>query len=442
MSSKSLSAKNHAAITVGCETLFWNIAINSMADSRNLLKISQVVGLFLAFLRVVSASFRGLSRGFFYGTKKQIDFTMETLPKRTSLVTETANTLKEWIRTGLLREVLPGELLLKSRLGVGRDTLRLALKTLTDEGWLMPAIKGRPRLVKSDRSPAAESENHELLPVTFLSPNAIEARVTLLEMEDTQLRLTEQGRGLRFIAPGIFHLKHPERQLDRLVAANPSAAWVLYLTSEPIQRWFQDHRVPALIYGSPFPGIELPFVVFDWGSAAFHAGIQLVRQGHRTIGLMEYHERFPGVIAEESGIQQALNSVGSDGRLVVFKDNRTPASMARSLETAFSLQNRPTALVLTYTAQLLTCYSWLVSRGIRVPTDISLVSLANDSWFGDLYPPVCYYQPDAKFTSRSIAQRVIELVEAGRVTRRSLRIPLEYISGATIGPAPHLQSHL
>jgi hypothetical protein len=36
------------------------------------------------------------------------------------------------------------------------------------------------------------------------------------EMEDTQIRLAEQGRSLRFIAPDIFHLKHPERHLERL----------------------------------------------------------------------------------------------------------------------------------------------------------------------------------------------------------------------------------
>jgi hypothetical protein len=33
-------------------------------------------------------------------------------------------------------------------------------------------------------------------------------------------------------------------------------------------------------------------------------------------------------------------------------------------------------------------------------------------------------------------QRVMELVETGRVTRKSIRLPLEYKAGATIGPPP------
>ena len=363
---------------------------------------------------------------------------MEHLPKRTSLVSETASTLKEWISTGILREILPGELQLKKRLGVGRDTLRLALKLLTQEGWVAPALKGQQRRVKAQHPPPSEGLKAELLPVTFLSPNLVEARVTLLEMEDTQMRLAEQGRKLRFIAPQIFNLKHPERRLERLVRVNPSAAWILFLATEPMQRWFDQQGVPALIYGSPFPGVKLPFVVSDWSAAAFHAGIQLVRQGHRVIGIMEYQQRFPGLLAEERGLQNALATVNAESQLVVLKDDRTPASVARSLELAFGLQNRPTALVLTYTSQLLTCYAWLVSRGIRVPADVSLVSLVNDSWFADLYPPVCYYRPDPGLMSRHIAQRVLELVESGQVAKNSLRIQLEFVRGATIGPAPRL----
>jgi DNA-binding LacI/PurR family transcriptional regulator len=361
---------------------------------------------------------------------------MEHLPKRTNLVRETAATLKEWISAGVLRDVLPGELQLKARLGVGRDTLRLALKSLAQEGWVTSAVKGQQRHIRPDHLPVDATAATQNLPVTFISPNPIESRATLLEMEDTQLRLAEQGRALHYLAPQIFHLKHPDRHLERLIHAHPSAAWVLYLATERMQRWFEDQAVPAFIYGSPFPGITLPFVASDWGAAAFHAGVQLIRRGHRVLGIMEYSERFPGVLAEEHGLERALKTVEPEGRLLVFKDDRTPASVAKALEAAFALPTRPTGLVLTYTSQLLTCYSWLVSRGIRVPADVSLVSLTNDSWFADLHPPVCFYQPDTRLMSRSIAERVMELAETGQVIRKSLRIQLTYVPGATIGPVP------
>ncbi|HZI34072.1 MAG TPA: GntR family transcriptional regulator, partial [Candidatus Binatia bacterium] len=73
--------------------------------------------------------------------------TMIHLPKRNSLVNETASTLKQWIADGILKDVLPGELDLKERLRVGRDTVRLALQLLTDEGWVDPSSQGRKRRI-------------------------------------------------------------------------------------------------------------------------------------------------------------------------------------------------------------------------------------------------------------------------------------------------------
>jgi DNA-binding LacI/PurR family transcriptional regulator len=356
------------------------------------------------------------------------------LPKRTSLVEETAATLKEWISQGILKQTLPGELQLKARLGVGRDTLRLALKSLTEEGWVLPAVKGQQRRVPNRHLPRAGTAVAAHLPVTFLSPHQVEHRITLLEMEDTQQRLMEQGRRLQFVAPDIFHLKHPQRHLERLVREQPSAAWILYVTTEPIQRWFADRGLPAFLYEVPFRGVDLPFVVADWEAAAFHAGIQLIRQGHRRIGILEYHDRRPGLIAAEQGLKRALGTVGAEDRLMVFKDDRTPVSVARSLELAFGLKDRPTGLVATRAPQLLTCYSWLASRGIKVPGDVSLLCLANDSWYADLDPPVCYYEPNSRMISRQIAQRVLELVTTGRVARASVCVPMEYRAGATIGP--------
>ena len=67
---------------------------------------------------------------------------MIRLPKRNSLVSETATTIKQWIASGVLNDVLPGEMELKERLRVGRDTVRLALQALASEGWLEKAGQG------------------------------------------------------------------------------------------------------------------------------------------------------------------------------------------------------------------------------------------------------------------------------------------------------------
>jgi DNA-binding LacI/PurR family transcriptional regulator len=361
---------------------------------------------------------------------------MHRLPRRTSLVAETASTLKQWIAAKELSERLPGELRLKSLLGVGRNTLRLALKVLEEQRWISSPGQGHQRLVRKRNLPTGQPAADRRLPVTFLSPFPTVDRILLLEMEELQMHLADQGRELRFVAPKIFHLQRPERHLARLVKENPSAAWVLHFVSEATQQWFQQQRIPAFVYGSPYPQVNLPYVVNDWESASFHAGLQLVRQKHRMIGLLGFATPVPGVLAVERGLRRALATARPPAQLLVLSENTSPPAVAKSLEMAFRLERRPTALVFSSSSHLLTCLSWLISKGIAVPADVSLVCVPSDSWFQELYPPVCHYENNPHQFAHHVRKRVMELVETGRVTGPSILVLLEYVAGATIGPAP------
>ena len=363
---------------------------------------------------------------------------MEKLPIKRNLAQETAAVLKDWILQGTLYGDLPGELALKQRLCVSRDTLRRSLKQLAEEGWITSASRGKPRRIQIQQAPlpAKLATNPGILPVGFISPFRDGAMVTLMELDETSLRLASQGRRMLFFSPEIFHLSQPGRHLERLVQSTPVAAWILHATSEAVQRWFDQSGLPAFLYEMPFPGVNLPYVASDWGAAAYHAGVQFVRQGHRVIGILEYMERRPGLVADEQGLQRALSSASPEAQMLVFKDDLSVGSVVRSLEAAFRLVPRPTALVLTRVSQVATCYSWLASQGIRVPKDVSLVSLPNDTWFAHIHPPLCYYTPDTGFMSRKIAERVLELVETGCVTHKSVLCPLNFVSGGSIGQVP------
>ncbi|MGA2246155.1 MAG: substrate-binding domain-containing protein [Verrucomicrobiota bacterium] len=361
---------------------------------------------------------------------------MIPLPKRKSLVYETATTIKQWIACGMLKDVLPGELDLKDRLRVGRDTVRLALQVLASEGWLEPAGQGRQRRIRLERLPKRKRIADSGLPVTFLSPYAVDLGQTQAEMEDTRKHLMERGRDLQYVSPDIFRLKEPETQLENLVHSHRSAAWVLCGSSYPIQNWFAKRGLPALVNGWPYPGINLPYVTKDWEPAAFHAGLQFIRHGHRNIGIFEFVERGAGAMLIESGLRRALATADNGARLLLFKDERTPESIARAYDAAFRLKDRPTAMVLTSSNHLLTSLSWLVSKGLCVPNDVSLVVLPYDVWYSEFYPPLCHYKLNTKTFSHGMAERVLELVDYGRVIRKSLEVPVEFVPGATIGSPP------
>jgi DNA-binding LacI/PurR family transcriptional regulator len=144
----------------------------------------------------------------------------------------------------------------------------------------------------------------------------------------------------------------------------------------------------------------------------------------------------PGVLAVERGLRRALDTVKPEAQLIVLSENSSPPTVARSLETAFRLEKRPTALVFCSSSHLLTCLSWLISKGIAVPADVSLVCVPSDSWLQELHPPVCHYENNPHSFARHVRKRVMELVETGRVAGPSIQMRLEYVAGATIGPAP------
>jgi DNA-binding LacI/PurR family transcriptional regulator len=361
---------------------------------------------------------------------------MHRLPKRTSLVAETAATLKQWITDGELNETLPGELRLKDLLDVGRNTLRLALKVLEEDQWVSVPGQGQQRRVQKRRLEALHPDSGRRLPVTFLSPFATVDRIVLLEMQDLQMHLAQEGRELRFIAPNIFHLQKPDRHLKRLVRENPSSAWVLHFVTEAMQHWFEREGLPAFLYGTPYPGVTLPFVVNDWESAAFHAGLQLARHGHRQIGLLGLAEPVPGVLATERGLRRALTKFEPKAHLSILSGHSTPREVARSLDGAFRGEPRPTALVICSSSHLLTCLSWLISKGLAVPADVSLVCVPSDSWIQELYPPVCHYVNKPHVFSHQVRKRVMELVEMGRTIGPSMQVRLEFVPGASIGSAP------
>jgi DNA-binding LacI/PurR family transcriptional regulator len=97
--------------------------------------------------------------------------------------------------------------------------------------------------------------------------------------------------------------------------------------------------------------------------------------------------------------------------------------------------------VLTSSNHLLTSMSWMVSKGIRVPEDVSLTVLPYDTWYSEFYPPLSHYKMNTNLFSHGMADRVEDLVKYGRVTRKPLAVPIEFVPGSTIGPAPEDTTH-
>ena len=312
------------------------------------------------------------------------------IPQRLTLASQAVEVIKKMIEAGELENFLPGERSLAQTLQIGRDTLRAALKELEKQRWISIGEHGKKRKILAKI--AAENKKKKRTSIGFVSPKKLEELPPrmLVEIDTLREMLAQRDIDFQVVTPGVFHLKRPETRLEEMVSQSQYDAWILYQCPEPIQRWFSEQKVLCLVRGSVYPGVKFPSLDVDWGAAGVHAANMLISQGHSSIGLLVPDTELQGLLATEDGVKSALAKV--DGStLHVIKESRTVESITIAMQKALRKDAPPTAIITTRSRQVLTLLSWLAFHGVRIPRDISVVSLDYDQLYEALVPKMCYF---------------------------------------------------
>ncbi|BDS08572.1 hypothetical protein NT6N_36120 [Oceaniferula spumae] len=357
---------------------------------------------------------------------------MPNLPKRQSLPNQAAQVILQMIDDGELDGQLPGERTLANKLQIGRDTLRLALDILEAQGAISPRQHGKSRnILYAGKAGAKKSKTKR---VAIISPKKLHELPPwmLIEVDTLRELLNQRGFQLELLTPGIFHLKNPARRLEKLVSDSHVNVWILYQCPAPVQQWFQKNKLATIIRGYPHQGVELPCIDEDWEAAAYHAGVALARKGHRNIGLLMPDTNLAGLITTEAGLRRAIEVSPTSGTVHKMVDQAEPGSACRALERTFRLQNPPTAIVVTRSRHVLTLLTWLASHKLRVPHDLSLITLCYEGWFEHLIPTITHYHSDPASLARTVMRKAASMIEGEPVdATRKLIIP-DYLEGQSL----------
>lgn len=332
---------------------------------------------------------------------------MPRLPYRQDLPTQAATIIKEMIEAGEFPDLLPGERNLAAKLQIGRDTLRVALDILESEGWITPRQHGKRRRITKPGLRVDQREKTKR--IAFLSPKSLRDLPPwmLIEFDLVRGLLNRRGYELELVSPGLFRLRNPARKLEKLVEDFEVDAWILYQCPAPVQLWFEEQKLPALIRGYPQPAVNIPCLDEDWHAASFHAGGLLKRHGHHRIGLLMPDVKLAGLEATERGFTEAMESGPNPGSVYKMIDRGEPGSVARTLEVALGLENPPTAIVATRSRYVLNIMSWLAERRLRLPDDLSLVALCYETWYEHLRPTITHYHSEPDTIARSLIRKIL-----------------------------------
>lgn len=354
------------------------------------------------------------------------------LPQRHSLATQTAGFLRARIAAGAWQDWLPGERALCELLQVSRNTLRAAFRQLRAEGHIRPEHGAGTRILqaKSGTRPPVLAQD-----VALLTPEPLERLrpMQTLWIDEMRALLSERGLRLRVFHGPPYYANNPGSALQKLVTRNPHGCWIPMLATEAMQRWFSRARVPCIVAGSTYPGLDLPHRDIDHRAVCRHAAGLLLGMGHRRVALLMVKSRRAGDLESEAGFLDGIKgSRHADADAIVLYHEENVAGVAQATQRLLKLSPRPTALLVVHPYHYLALTSRLAEAGVRVPADISIISRDDDPFLSFLTPVPARYVANPHVMARHLLRPVLELLEGNPVSQRAEMIMPEFVRGESV----------
>jgi DNA-binding LacI/PurR family transcriptional regulator len=351
------------------------------------------------------------------------------IPQRISLVDQTAEALRALIGRREFAERLPGEIELAAKLHVGRNTLRVALAVLEEEGWLRK-VNGMRREIVKRRLPARSNVRRAILltarPKHELSPSTarwIEELISRMEGSGWEIHLQ--------VEPGAYRGR-PSQVLESLTRSWPGAVWILHHSTPAMQRWFQGGGTKTILAGSRHEGITLPRVESDLRAASRHAAGRFLARGHRRLAVLRPDAPLAG---DEESVAAFREGAGA-ATVTDVRCHRSAAGVVTAVRALLRSPNAPTGIYVLHPEHCVTVLTFLQQQGVAVPGRVSLICREDEAYLGLLCPEPTRYRRSAKAYASKLAALVEQAAKGPPDMEKEYLIMPSSIAGETLAAAP------
>ncbi len=346
---------------------------------------------------------------------------MLQIPKRISLISETASILRDGINEGHWKETLPGERILCDQLHISRPTLRAALSLLQKEGMIR-VTHGRRRMVfPVDKRPV--SSQRRMIGLIINKSISQISPLTFQVLMEVRHHLHLGGFETEIFISPTQEFRYQRLKLENFIEKHSVSCCILLLSSKEQQKWFYAQGIPALVFGSCYPSIKLPSLDVDNYAVCRHAAGLFLGRGHRRLAFIRTDDRIAGDHASAEGFMNGITQsrhTNAKGVIVRHKDTRQDL-IYRLDKLLDSEEQRPTGILTSRPLETLMVVMHLLKRGITVPNDISLIARDRDHSFNFLEPKIAHYAYPRDLFSRRLTRVILQLLENATVyTHRNL----------------------
>ncbi|MBI4026665.1 MAG: substrate-binding domain-containing protein [Verrucomicrobia bacterium] len=357
---------------------------------------------------------------------------MREIPQRFSMVAQTADILRREIQRGEWKEVLPGEVPLCARLQVSRITMRAALDVLHREG-LIEVTKGQRRQIVPDRVAAVKPISSRVVGILSVASFYSMTPSMLVRIAELRGHLQAAGYEVEVHADSRLRRTDPSAVLRSIIQRTKVGCWILYLPTIELERHFEQQRLPAMVIGSPHEGIRLPSIATDNRAICRHAAGVLFQKGHRRIALLIPRGTEVSTLECQRGFLQAIQTLlqeGSQNKVVVH--DGTPRGVALVVRRLFMSRAPPTALLVSHSHAVLSVITQLAQMKLRVPQDVSLISVGGEGFLSTVIPPLACYRINLKRYSDKLSRMALTLARTGALPLRSVLLLPEFCEGESV----------
>jgi len=340
---------------------------------------------------------------------------------------QVAKHLREELARGTWTGVMPGEDRLMARLGIGRNTIKAALRQLEVEGLLVGRGVGHRR---------------QIVPPKDGRRSALRIRILLYEGIDRGspgyvellAKLQEEGFAASFANKSLRDLGMKSERVARFVAGHPADAWVISAGSREVLEWFSRQAIPAIAMFGRFTGLPIAAAAPRKIPAMLTAVRKMLALGHRRIVMLTREDRrkpVPGPIEQTFLDELAAQGIPTGPfNLPDWDDSR--AGLQACLSSLFQY-TPPTAMIIDDPLLFTPVQQFFARRQIMVPGQVSIFCLDPDHAFAWCDPEVSHLEWDY----RKVVRRVLkwaENVAHGREDRQQMLFEAKLVEGGTIGP--------
>lgn len=358
---------------------------------------------------------------------------MFDIPKRTSLSSQVAGSIRKGISEGSWSQYLPSERRLCELFQVSRPTIRTALQLLAKDELISIRQGRRNQIMTRGRRKAATTESRLVVIVTH-EPVSFISVASYHSISEMRAHLAEHGFVTEIFVCQARGAVAQRRKLVEFLSQNRVFCCVLLSVSQEVQRWFAAQSIPALVLGSCHPAVRLPSLDVDQRSICRHAAGIFLSKGHRQMALIVPDSAVAGDLASEEGFLEAIAQHDQSDRAqaTILRHSGTAQNISTKLDALFNSPRAPTALLVAKPAHVFIVIIYLLKRGLSVPDTVSLISRDRDNLFSNVLPPIAHYTLEGDTFNNRLTRLMLQMVDQGYLPDGPNLMFPRFVDGGTV----------